>query len=123
VRKLIIPVAAAAALAIVAIDAAPAKAQVVFSGGYSSTGYYGGYSPYTSSGGITLGGYPTYSAYQGYGLSPSYGGVYGRYPSYGGGFGQSSGVRYSPYYGGGRSAYYGGGFSGNRSGAWGGRRR
>lgn len=130
VRKLVTPVAAAAALVIVAFDATPAKAQVVFTSGYSSNGYYpsagysGGYSPYSyGGGGVTFGTYPAYSAHQGYGFSPSYAGVYNRYPAYRGGFGQSSGMGYGSYYGGGRPAYYGGGYTGGRGGSWGGWRR
>jgi hypothetical protein len=109
-RKLILPVAAAA-LALVALDAAPAKAQVVIVSGYSSLGYYGGYSPYYYGGsGIGIGSGRTgmYPAYSGFGY-PSYS------PYYGGG--------YSPYYGMGYRSNYGGwygypGYSGGYRGGW-----
>ncbi|HEX4611273.1 MAG TPA: hypothetical protein VH092_23980, partial [Urbifossiella sp.] len=98
-RKLMLPVAVAAALAFVALDATPAKAQVVVTSGYSP-GYYGGYPPYAyggsgiviGNGGFGLGTYPGYSGYPGYGYtnySPYYGGGYNPYyrSSFGGGYG------------------------------------
>jgi hypothetical protein len=108
-RKLMLPAAAAAALAFVALDSTPAQAQVVTSY-YFSPGSYGGYSPYSyggsgiviGNGGIGLGMYPAYSGF-GYpsdGYSPYYGGGYRS--NYGGG--------YNPYYGGGYRSNYGGGY-------------
>ena len=72
-RRLFLPTAAVA-LALVALDAAPAKAQVIITSGYYSQGYSGGYSPYSYGGprvvigssGINFGTYPTYPAYSGY---------------------------------------------------------
>src|SRR5687767_13266256 len=119
-RKLMLP-AAAAALAFVALDATPAQAQLIITSGYYSQGYSSGYSPYAyggtrvviGGGGISIGAYPAYSGYPGYGYRPSYG---GGYRSYHGGM-------YSPYYGGGYPAYYGGGYPGYRGGYPGGWRR
>jgi hypothetical protein len=129
-RKLLLPTAAAA-LALVALDAAPAKAQVIITSGYYSQGYSGGYSPYSYGGprvvigssgisigsnGINFGTYPTYPAYSGYS-------GYGYGQSYGGGHNPYQGGMYSPYYGGVLPAYYGGGYSGYRGGYPGGWRR
>lgn len=113
-RKLMIPAAAAAALAFVAFDAAPAKAQIIRSG-YSSPGYYGGYSPsyyggsgiVIGNGGIGLSAYPAYSGFgsPSYGYSPYYG---GNYSYYGTGYRPNYGYGYSGYSGGYRGGYRGG---------------
>lgn len=114
-RKFLLPTVAAAALAFVALDANPAKAQVIITSGYSSPGYYGGYSPYYYSGsgiaigngGIGLGMYPAYSSFgsPSYGYSPYYGG-YNSY--YGTGYRSNYGYGYSGYSGGYRGGYRGG---------------
>ena len=131
-RKFYIPIAAAAALTLVAADATPAKAQYIVTGGYASPVYYGGYAPSSyaangliGAGGFGLGSYPMYTAgyssyygnsygypaYSNYGYRTSYG-AYGNY--YGG-----SGYGYGNYYGG--SGYgYGNSYRGYRgNGRWG----
>lgn len=121
-RKLILPVTAAAALAVVALDATPAEAQFMISSGYYSSGYSGGYTPYSyggpriviGGGGVGFGAYPAYAGYPAYGYrDPYYGGRYS--PSYGG--------RYSPSYGGGQRVYSDSGYSGYRGNYRGGWRR
>jgi hypothetical protein len=110
-HKLIVPIAAVAALAFLGIDAAPAQAQVVFGGGYIAPGYSSGFTPAGYGYGYYLGnGGATFNA------SPIYGGIYGGgrigYPNYGYGgsyYGNS-------YYGGYGSRGYYGGYRGNRWG-------
>lgn len=116
-RKLMLP-AAAAALALVALDAAPASAQVIINSGYYAPGYYGASSPYPYGGGLVIGaggiGYGTYPAYPGFGYPG-----YGARPYHGGGYSPYHGG-YSPYYGAGYRTYYGGGYG--YPGSWGGYR-
>jgi hypothetical protein len=114
-RKLILPVAAAAALAFVALDATPAKAQIIITSGYSSPGYYSGYAPRYS--GVTIsngtiftpafGSYPSSGAYPMYYSGYSTFGTYRGSPNYSG---------YQPFYGSGYSTnrYYGGSYYGGR---------
>jgi hypothetical protein len=108
-----IPAAAAAALAFVAVDAAPAQAQIVIRSGYPATGYYGGYAP--GYGGVTVGNgmifNPAFGSYPSYGAYPMYSGGYGtfgtyrEFSTYGG---------YQPYYRNGYQPYYGNGYGATR---------
>ncbi len=114
-RQFVIPIAAVAALAFVAADATPAKAQVIVTSGYSPYSY-GGYSPYYGSG-LVLG-----NGGLGFNASPLYGGFAG---GYGGYYGYGYPSNYStfnrPYYGG--TVYGSRRVGGTNRGFIGGRRR
>jgi hypothetical protein len=97
-RKILLPAVAVAALAFVALDTTPAKAQVIVTNGHSplaySPYYYGGSGIVIGNGGVQIGTSPAYSDFG--------------YPSYG----------YNPYYGGGYNSYYRTGYWSNYGGGY-----